>query len=199
MGDLIDGPRELLGVDDKGGNGADGDKARVGEIAAEGRHDHKADVADAVHHRAHGTAEDLRLPADLRQLVGVLVELLHHVRLLVVGDDGAVAGDHLLRVAVQLALQRGALAEDLAHHLAHLVGHQHGEDHRQHGHKGELPAVDEHDGHGPHQRQHAGDQRAEALGNGGGDVLHVVGHAAHDIAVGVGIEIGDGQVVDLFE
>ena len=103
------------------------------------------------------------------------------------------------RVAVQLAEQGGPLAVDLAHHGGHLFRHQHGQQHAHHGDQRELPAVKEHDRHGAGQGHHAADQRAEALGHGHGDVLHVVGHAAHDVAAGVRVEVGDRQVVDLVE
>ena len=66
LGDLVNRPAELPGVDDKGRDHTHGDQPVDGEIPAESSDDHKTDVADTVHHRSsHYAAGDIRLDTGL--------------------------------------------------------------------------------------------------------------------------------------
>ncbi len=199
LGQLVDGPGKLLGVDDKGGDDAHGDGAAENKPGAEHRHDDEGEVAEHIHHRAHHVADDLGDDAGAGQGVGGLGEGLHGLGLLVVGGDGAGIGHHLLHGAVDLAQQLLAL------HVifSHIFGDDPGEHHRQHdggaAQQRQRHAVPQHHRQRADQRQNAGEQGAEGLGDHIGDILRVVGHAAHDVAVGVVVDIADGQGHDLPE
>ena len=194
LGQLIDGAAELLGVDNEGGNHAHRDHAVHGEVSAEGRDDDEPDVADAVHDGAHDAAEDVRADARFGQGIGGLAEGAGGHVLMVVGHHRAVAGDHFLHRAVQLAQEHLSLAGELAHVPGEDPGGHQRQDHRGAAEQRQLPAVAEHDRHRARDGQHAGEQRRQGLGDCGGDVLDIVGHAAHHVAMGVGIQVAHGKI-----
>ena len=116
--------------------------------AAEGRHDHKADIGNTVHNRAHRTSEDLSRDADLGQFIGGFVEFTNDVVLLAIGHDGAVSRDHFLGMAVEHTKHFRTLPIDLSHYPRHIFGNHDGQDHGEHGNQGQLPAMIEHNGNG---------------------------------------------------
>ena len=166
LGQLVDRPPELLGIDDEGRDHPDRNDPPEGEEAAHRRDDDKPDVADEVHDRPHRPAEDLRLDARLRQLIRNAVKAVDDGLLLVVGDHRAVAGDHLLHRAVEGAEQLLAAAEEAAHRPREVFRRHNVEHDRQAGQKRQLPAVAHHHHHRAENGEHAGHHRAERLGNG---------------------------------
>ena len=103
LGDFIDGTAELFGVHDEGGDDAHGDHAVDGEVAAKGRDDHKADVADTVHHRTHDAAADFGADTGFGQFVGNIAEPFRRFVLLIVGDNRAVPVDDFFHGSVHTA------------------------------------------------------------------------------------------------
>ena len=197
--DLVDGAGKLLGIDDKCRNDTHRDQTLQGKIAAECRHDDEADVGDAIHNGAHTAAQDLSTNADLSQFIGGFVKGILHRLLLIVGYDGFITGDHFFGMAVQATQHLAASTVDPTHDAGKLFGHQHSQHHSEHGHQCQLPAIPQHNCHGAYHRQYTGNQVTQTLRHRHGDIFHVVGHTAHNVAVGVGIHILDGQPHDLFK
>ena len=73
----------------------------------------------------------------------------------------------------------------------------HGQSQDQGGGEEQLPVGDQHDSHQPHKHQTAGEQGDKALLQGHLYVVCVVGKAAHQLAVGVAVEVGQGQLLQL--
>ena len=109
LGDFVDGAAELFGIHDEGGDDAYGDHAVDGKVTAEGRDDHKADVADAVHDRPHDAAAHFGTDAGFGQFVGNIAETFRRFVLLVVGDDRAVPVNDFFYCPVHAAQQRLSL------------------------------------------------------------------------------------------
>ena len=103
LSDFIDGTAELFGVHDEGGDDAHGDHAVDGEVTAEGCDDDEADVADAVHNRAHDAAADFGADTGLGEFVGNVAEPFRRFVLLVVGDNCAVPIDDFFHGSVHAA------------------------------------------------------------------------------------------------
>ena len=196
---FVDRAGELLGVDDEGGDDADGDVALDDLPAAEdGDHD-EGDVVEHIHDRPHRAREDLGEDAGAGEFIGRPVEVIDHAVLLVVGGDGLVVGDLLVDDAVEGAEQ--ALAFHVQ--LADVSGKESREQHREDDHRArqqcQLPAVRKHDRNGPDQRQQSREQRGQGRADDVGDVLRVVGHAADQVAVGMRVEVADRQIDRLAE
>ena len=194
LSQLVDGPRELLGVDGKGGDDTHGDVAFEGQVAPEHGNHHEGHVVQHVHDGAHGACDDLRHDPRVSQGVRSVLEVCNHGILLVVGGHRLIVGDLLLHDAVDAAQELLPLQVVPAHDPGDDAGEQHRENHHGAGQKRELPAVPEHHGHGARQGQHPGEQRRQRLGDHPGDVLGVVGHAADEVAMRVIGQVGQRQI-----
>src|SRR5664279_2070204 len=64
-------------------------------------------------------------------------------------------------------------------------------------HKGQLPADRKHHVDVAENLEHGNNDLCEALLKGGRDRVHVVGHAAQDLAVGVHVVVTEGQCSQL--
>ena len=82
---------------------------------------------------------------------------------------------------------------------AQLVEQHHGERQHQGGDQEQLPVDEEHHGHQAHKHQAAGAHGDHALLQGQLHVVRVVGEAAHQLAVGVLVKVGQRQVLQLVE
>ena len=119
--------------------------------------------------------------------------------LVVEGFDHLQALDHLLDVAVhrsQRALLPGeilpAASAEQGEHRQHRPQHHQGAQEQQRG-------QGHHHGHHPHEGDHAGDELDHRLLKGRLHVVRVVGEAAHELAVGVGVEVAQGELLELVE
>ena len=137
-----------------------------------------------VHQRSHGGGQDAGGHAGLRELLVGLVKVVNHVFLAAEHLHDARAAYRFLHDAVQLAQTGLLLLEEPARALGHGAGNQqaHGDgdaaDQRQ------LPAEPEHHIQAHDQRDHGGENLCDRVGQHAGDVVHVVGQAAHQLAVG---------------
>ena len=134
-----------------------------------------------------------RVPIGLVQLFKVGLGLL----LVGEGFDHFQALDGLLNAAVDLAQGGLLLLIEAAAAPAQLFEQGHGQGQHQGGDDEQLPVDDDHHGHQAHKGEAAGQHRHHALLQGQLHVVRVVGEAAHQLAVGVAVKIGQGQVLQL--
>ena len=113
--------------------------------------------------------------------------------------DDLLALDHLLDIAIDFAhgllLSREILAAPAAHGLHHRQHHRQ----RAKGDEGQYGTEHQHHGDGAQEVQRAGDDAGEAVVQGLGHCLDVVGVATHQLAVGVGVKVFQGQSLHFVE
>ena len=80
-----------------------------------------------------------------------------------------------------------------------ILGAEQHQGHHQHGDNGELPAHQAHAGEHGHDGDGAGHQLGDALADHLAQGVHIVGVHRHDVAVGVGVKIPDGQAFHVGE
>lgn len=134
-----------------------------------------------------------------RQCVRGGAELVCGLLLVVISHHRPVAGDHFLHCTVQRAQELLAAEGKFPYLLGQKFGGADGQQHSDAAQQRQLPAVPEHHGNGAAHHQDAGEQGGQGLGHRGGDVFDVVGHAAYEISVGVGVQISHRQLHDLAE
>ena len=185
----------------------------------EGHHRAKGHAADTAHshggthQRAHGVADVAQLGVDRHHDVGegvgllgallqLVVQLAEAVKgLLLVGEhlDHLLALHHLFDVAVHLAQIPLLLDEVLTGACRDLFGAEQHQRHHEHGNDGQLPAEHTHAEEHRHDGDDAGHQLRDALADHLAQGIYIVGVHGHDIAVGMGVKIGDGQAFHVGE
>ena len=113
--------------------------------------------------------------------------------------DDLLALHHLFDVAVQLAQIPLLLDEVFAGLLGDLFGAEHHQRHHQHGNDRQLPAEHAHAEEHRNNGNGAGHQLRDALAEHLAQGIHIVGVHGHDIAVGMGVKIPDGQAFHVGE
>ena len=113
--------------------------------------------------------------------------------------DHLLAVEHLLNVAVH-GSHRGLLTGEA---LNAFPGDDQGdhsvdEGHGHHAH-GQGPAVVDHDHKGGDSGDQAGDELSQGVADKLAQSVCVVGIMTHNVAVGVGVKIGDGQALHVVE
>ena len=133
------------------------------------------------------------------ELFVLFVEAFHGFFLMAEDFHHPLPLDHLFDVAVERP-QRLLLAEEVASAAAADLGgdHQHTDENRHH-HNGEQRRKVNHGGENGDHRQERTEHLGQTLGNELPQGIHIVGVVAHDFAVGVGIEIADGQRLHMGE
>ena len=198
LGDLVDGLAHLLGVVEEGSKTAQV-AAADGQQSAHAAGDGIVHMGEVAHGGGHDAGEGLGIGAGLAVDLVEFMELLHGGVFVVKDLDDLLALDHLLDVAVDLA-HRLLLGREVP--TAPAADELHRQHHdRQHakGDKGQRGAQDDHHGDGANKGEGAGHQASEAVVQCLGDGLDVVGIAAHELAVGVGIEVLQGQALHLLK
>ncbi len=197
--DLVDRTGELLGELDEKEDDCDLDAAVQREDDARDDDQEKADVVDDVHERTHNAAEDLRLDAGFAKLAADLAEAL--LRDLLAGErhDRAVAHDAFLNLCVELTEKLLLSDEIAAHALGDERGHENGDGNGDDADERHFPASVEHDGERADDDDQAGNERGNGLGDGIRDIFDIVGHTAHDVAVGMVVDVFDGELFDAAE
>ena len=198
-GDVVERLGVLVGVLEEGGEAAHGDAAAEHDERAE---DTDGGVDERVH-EAHGRVgerrEEHRLVALLRE-AGVDVA---HAAADLVGDaerlDGAHAADHLLDEARELAAQLGLAREMLARVTRDELGHPDRE-RREHGnHAGDQRVQAEHEHERDNDGQDAGRELLETHDEAVGELVGVVDDATRDLAVLVGVDVGQRHALEVVE
>ena len=116
-----------------------------------------------------------------------------------VGRDGLLPGEHLLHIAVHLAVHRRAVGEKrprlLPHEARVSYRHRYGDQR----HENEQRADEEHHEEGAHDRHDRGHDLHKVRGKGGADDIDVVGDAADDVSCLVAVEISHRHPHQLVE
>ena len=199
LGQLVDGARELAGVVDEDGQTAHVKPAQHAQHAADARRQGVADLGDVAHHRAHDAAEEQGLRLLFAQVVVQAAELLLAHALVVEHLHDLLSGHGLLDVAVDRAQRRllGGVEPATALHDEHAALEEQRQEH--HGDQRQPDVGVDHHHQRAQQRGCAGDHRNHRVVQHGADVVHVVGEAAHDFAVVVGVEVAHGQLLQLLK
>ena len=158
-----------------------------------------ADVAQLGVDRHHDVGEGIGLLGAFLQLVVQLTEA--GKGLLLVGEylDHLLALHHLLDVAVHLAQIPLLLDEVLGGAFCDLLGAEQHQRHHEHGNDGQLPAEHAHTEEHGYDGDDAGHQLRDALAEHLAQGIHIVGVHGHDIAMGMGVKIPDGQAFHVGE
>ena len=199
--DLGDGHVEALIKGQEAGQAAQGEATHSaqGQDTAQNGAEDVADVAQLGGDRHEHAGEGVGVLGALEEGLVAPGELLH-VFLLVAEDlDHLLALHHLLDKAVEAA-QVFLLGHKVpARQTGELLGGE--ENHRHHGQSEEGQGDAEHD-HG-HQDADHGDGAVEQLGHALADHLaqgvNVVGVDGHDVPVGMGVKIPDGEGLHVLE
>ena len=190
---LADGLADLPGVLEVHHQGAQiqthGDGQQRAHAAGEG----VVDVADVAHGGHHGPGKGLG--ADGAAAVGLVApgEALPGFFLVVEDLDHLLALNHLLDISVDLP-QVPLLGHEVpAGPLAHGHHHRQHQPQGEHRHQKQQGAQVQHHAHYAQEGEGPGAEGDEAVVEDLGDGLHVVGVAAHELAVGVGVKVTQGQ------
>lgn len=205
---MADGTGELLGHVQEGDQDADAESqagdAQVGDVcqvhgAACNGYDHVQHVADVAQDGHEHIGVAVGLFSVVEQIVVDLVKDCFGLFLVAEDLDHLLAVHHLFHHALSpadglLLLQEvpGGLAADLLdhqHHKAYAEGH----------HQGHPHAVVQHDADDAYDRDYRNQQVGHTLGNHLAEGVDIVGVIAHHVAVVVGVEITDGQVLHMVE
>ena len=196
-GNLVDGAGELARIVDKDGQTADVKAARNAEDAADACGHRVGDLPGVAHDRSHDTAEKLRADLLFAQVVVQQFKFVHAGCLVVEDLDDLLPRDALFDVAVDCAERR--LLRNIV--FARLAGQRApAEEIDRDEREGDQRQPDvgvAHDGEGGNQRQRARDQTGQRAVKHGCHIVHIVGKAAHDLAVTLVVKELDGQPLDL--
>ena len=155
------------------------------------------DMGNVAHGRHNGARKGLGRRGAAAICFIALGKALPCLGLVVENLDDLLTLDHLLDIAIDNPdiplLFRKKVAAALAH------GHYHKEHEAQteDGHQEQYRAGNDHHEHHAHESEAAGDQAGKAVVHDLGDGLDVVGIAAHEFAMGMGVKIAQRQGLHL--
>lgn len=144
-------------------------------------------------------AEEAGVAGGCSEVLVQFVEGLLGLILMGEGLDHLQTLDGLLDVAVQGAQSGLLLGEVVTALAAQLLEHQQGDRQHDQGDQEEDAAQVEHHGHDAHEGEQGGDTLEDGLLHDLEDVVGVVGEPAHQVAVGVLVEVGQGQGLHVVE
>ncbi len=158
------------------------------------------DIPQIAHKAADGhddAGDEIGLPAVAVQLFIEAVKGRHRVFLL--GEDlyHVVAGVHLLHIAVEGAQGVRLALKELLGEAHHVHGGQQGEGEGEEGHPSENRADKQHHYQDGDKGKYRVDNLVDALLEGGGHRVHVVGDPAENIPDGAPVKVTQGQAADL--
>ena len=198
-GQVVDGEGELTGVGAEDGQTAHVKAREYAEQTAHARRDGEGEIGQVVHDGAHDAAVEVGLELLVAHIVVQGLELLHADLLVVEDLDHLGARDGLLDVAVDGTQGRLLGHVVLGGLLTDQTAAEEVQRHEQQGQNGQKPAGVEHHEHRTHQGNGARDEAGDGGVDHHVDGVHVVGEAGHQLARGVGIEVADGEPLELSE
>ena len=199
LADLGNGLAHLLDVQQVRAQGAHVEHAADGQQAAHAAGDGVVDTGQVGHGRHHGAG--VGLGGGGRRLVrGVQPgELLDGLALVVEDLDDLLPLHHLLNIAVHGAQRLLLRLKAHAAAAAHTLDHQQHQHQKREGDQRQQPVHIQHHSNNADKRQgagyHAGEAGVDHLRHG----VHIVGEAAHQVAGLVGVEVPQGQGLQLVE
>ena len=156
-------------------------------------------MAEIAQQRHHGGGEGLRGGGGAAVVLVAAAKSLFSLVLVVENLDDLLSLDHLFDVTVDntdVLLLLGKVAPAA---LAHGHHHQQHQQQCEHCYQEQQGTHDNHHHHHADKGQRAGDNGAQTVVEHLGNGLNVVGVAAHQFPVGVGIKVAEGQVLHLGE
>ena len=208
VGHLADGAGKLLGHVQEGHHDADAQgharQAQVGRAvqqqgAARQGHDDVGHVAHVAQQGHQDVGVAVGLLAVLEQRVVHLVKVGLGALLVAEDLDDLLAAHHLFHEALGLGDGDLLLQEVLGRVAADIAGgEEHHDDAAQH-HQSQPDAVVDHDAENAQQGDARDHQLGQALADELAQGVDIIGVEAHDIAVAVGVEVADGQVLHMVE
>ena len=201
LADLGDGLGEVLVQRQEGDQCAQRQAAPAAQTEQRAHHgtEHIADIAEVGVHRHHDVGEAVCLLCALAQLLVDPAELLQALVLVAEDLDYLFALHHLLNIAVdgaEVLLLPGEIVPGAAGELG--GDQQHHRHHDQRDHR-QRQAEDQHADKGDDDGDGGVDDLRNALADELAQGVHVVGVDRHDVAVGVGVKVFDGQGLHLVE
>ncbi len=198
---LVDGHVEGFVEIQEAGKASQGQSRHAGDgqDTAHNGADHVAQVAQLRIDGHHDIGETVSLVSAVEQLFVQLIELLQALLLVAEHLDHLLACHSLLDASVQ-----GAQGLLLSHEITaaqgsdFLRGHQH-HGHHQQRHQRQRDIQHQHTGEYADHRDGAVDYLRDALADHLAQGVDVVGVHGHDVTMGMGVEIFDGQSFHLLE
>ena len=181
----------------KGLDGADEELPLDDPNRPQHRHDDISQVADKGADGHDDPGEEVGFPAVAVQFFVKAVEGGDGVRLLGKDLDDVMAGVHLLDVAVEGPQGVRLALKELLGEAHHVHGGQQGEGEGEEGHPGENRADKQHHYQDGDKGKYRVDNLVDALLEGGGHRVHVVGDPAENIPDGAPVKVTQGQAADL--
>ncbi len=165
--------------------------------AAHNRGQHVLQIAQVRHNRHQDIREPVGTGRRVAKLVVQLVEALLGRGFVAEYLDNLLTVHHFLNITIHLAklfllldkVPPGAPTDKLGRFC-----HQHQHDNQQ---QGQLPAQDDHGNEHADQRNRRGEHIRDTLADHLPQRVGIVGKAAHNFAVGVGIKVLDGQLLHM--
>ena len=193
IGDLVNGLRKLFGIAEESKECADVQPPGQGQQPAEQSDQGITGVVDSVGHRAHQPRIKVGVGGRRAKRLVVLLKARNGLVLMVKYLDDPHALNGLLNIAVHLA-QIGllrlkvmlALFADLRYR------HQHN-DHKYQRNTKQRRTQGNHHHHNAHKGKGGGHQLHHRLLQHHLNIIHIIGVAAHDLAVGLGVKEPQGQ------
>ena len=208
LGELVDVARELLGhVKERDENGdiqrlAGKTHVRQPDEQQHAAHEREGDieeVADVADDGAEDACVGVGAVAVFKEGVVDLVEFLNGALLVAEDLDDLLTGHRLLNIALGFGDGLLLAQKELGTAAADALGDDYHQNHAEHRNERQPYAEIEHDGkYGQHDR--AGlDEGRDGLRHELAQRVDIVGVEAHDIAVLVGVEVADGEVLHAAE
>ena len=201
LGNLGDGLAHLPGVLEESPqiSQPEGPAAVNGEHGPQTAADGVVDIVQVSHGGHHSSGVGVGPGGRLAVRLVPGIEALLCGGLMVEDFDDLLTLDHLLDVSVDLT--QGLLLSREIPPAAAADGPHYQQHHRQHGKGDERQGGTQHQHHdnGAQKIQRAGDHTAKAVVQSLGDGLNIVGIAAHQLAVGVGVEVFQRQSLHPFK
>ena len=194
LADLHHGTREVLVQRQERNQLTQGNGARAqGKHSTHNGAQHVAQVTQVGIDGTHHVGESHSVFSALAEFFIQLMELLHRLFFMAEDLHDLLAFHHFLNVAVHHAQLALLCNEVLAGLSGQLGRNEQGQRQHQEGEHGQLPAHDQHADKGGNQRHQRIHQLRNALADELTQSVHVVGVDGHDVAVGMRIEILNGQ------
>ena len=154
-------------------------------------------MGDIAHSRHDGTGKGLSCRCTAAVGLIALRKALPRLFLMVEYLDDLLSLDHLLDISIDNTNVPLLLCKEVAAALTHCHYHQQHQSQAENGHQEQNRTGNDHHEHHAYKGQSAGNQAGKAVVHDLGDGLNIVGIAAHELAVGMGIKIAQRQRLHL--
>ena len=195
LADLADGLADLAGILEIDHQRPQVQPKGDGQQRADAAGQGVVDVADVAHGGHHGAGEGLGVGGAAAVRLVARPEALPCLGFVVKDLDDLLPFDHFLDIAVDLS-QVPLLGHEVpAGPLAHSHNDRQHQPQGEHRHQKQQRTEVQHHGNHADEGEPAGDQGDHAVLQNLGEGVDIVGVAAHELAVGVGVEVAQRQIL----